>query len=165
VRALLYLLTCVRTEQRAVLPYRRHIPSLAHLTTEEKRAFAQILSATTKRYDNLFSCSFAYSMGIHQRPTPAADDATDDVDDVAHLHLHFMPPLLRSATVRKFLVGCVPFASYWVGSVVADGSWRRFELAGEAQRDLTPEQAAGRLRACSEIHYLDALETEQSTVE
>lgn len=71
------------------------------------------MANVTKRYDNLFSCSFAYSMGIHQRPLPAAESARDfigdsegrDEDDVAHLHLHFSPPLLRSASVRKFLVG------------------------------------------------------------
>ncbi|KAI0062214.1 galactose-1-phosphate uridyl transferase [Artomyces pyxidatus] len=120
-----------------LLPYHRHIPSLLHLTDKENDSFARILSAMTKRYDNLFQCSFAYSMGIHQRPVPAPDGVQDDDDDdVAHLHLHFFPPLLRSATVRKFLVG--------------------FELMAEAQRDLTPEQAAQRLRACSEVHYLDA---------
>lgn len=81
-----------------------------HLTPEEKTAFAQILSQITIRYDNLFSCSFAYSMGIHQRPVPPTTDAVaDDQDEenVAHLHLHFAPPLLRSASVRKFLVGYV----------------------------------------------------------
>lgn len=72
-------------------------------------------------------------MGIHQSPTPGSHGE-------AHLHLHFAPPLLRSATVRKFLVG--------------------FELMAEAQRDLTPEQAAGRLRVLSEVHYLDTIEQE-----
>ncbi|KAF4578689.1 galactose-1-phosphate uridyl transferase [Pleurotus pulmonarius] len=111
-----------------VLPYVRHIPSIADLTNDEIASFADILSSVTVVYDNLFSCSFAYSMGIHQRPVP------DARDDIAHLHLHFAPPLLRSASVRKFLVG--------------------FELMAEAQRDLTPEQGATRLRACSRIHYL-----------
>ncbi|KAJ7632320.1 galactose-1-phosphate uridylyltransferase [Roridomyces roridus] len=99
-----------------MLPYKRHISSIAELDAEEKSAFADILSQVTIRFDNLFSCLFAYSMGIHQRPTLSGND-------VAHLHLHFSPPLLRSATVRKFLVG--------------------FELMAEAQRDLTSEQAAG----------------------
>ncbi|KAG6878763.1 hypothetical protein C0993_008062 [Termitomyces sp. T159_Od127] len=112
-----------------LLPYKRHIPSIAELSPEEQSSLAQILSKVTIRYDNLFSCSFPYSMGIHQRPIP------NDQDDVAHLHFHFTPPLLRSATVKKFLVG--------------------FELMAEAQRDLTPEQAATRLRECSEKHYLD----------
>ncbi|KAH8108202.1 galactose-1-phosphate uridyl transferase [Cristinia sonorae] len=120
-----------------LLPYKRHIPSLVHLSSREKTSLAQILSDVTKRYDNLFSCSFAYSMGIHQRPVPPPSETGtgDDSGDIAHLHFHFKPPLLRSATVKKFLVG--------------------FELMAEPQRDLTPEQAAARLRACSQIHYAD----------
>ncbi|KAI4522098.1 galactose-1-phosphate uridylyltransferase [Schizophyllum commune Tattone D] len=116
-----------------LLPYKRHIPSLQELTTEEKTSFADALSRVTKRYDNLFFCSFAYSMGIHQRPLPV--EASNGAGEEAHLHLHFAPPLLRNASIRKFLVG--------------------FELMAEAQRDLTPEQAAARLRGCSEVHYLD----------
>lgn len=88
-------------------------------------------------------------MGIHQRPVPVVDDLNDD-DGVAHLHVHFDPPLLRSATVKKFLVGCVagpihvhPFTPFF-----------RFELMAEPQRDLTPEQAAEKLRGCSDNHYL-----------
>ncbi|KAI0362789.1 galactose-1-phosphate uridylyltransferase [Trametes cingulata] len=122
-----------------LLPHKRHIPSIVHLTQEEKASFAEILSKVTVRYDNLFSCSFAYSMGIHQRPVPPSSGAIPEDQDelnVAHLHLHFAPPLLRSASVRKFLVG--------------------FELMAEPQRDLTPEQAAQRLRALSDVHYLNA---------
>ncbi|KAJ3827701.1 galactose-1-phosphate uridyl transferase [Lentinula raphanica] len=119
-----------------LLPYRRHIPSIFHLTPDEKVSFADILSKVTKRYDNLFSCSFAYSMGIHQRPIPLSSPEDTDEDDIAHLHLHFSPPLLRSATVKKFMAG--------------------IELMAESQRDITPEQAAQRLRECSEIHYMDA---------
>ena len=105
-------LTCLDPSltQSSVLPYKRHVPSIVHLSQEEKRAFAQILSLVTIRYDNLFSCSFAYSMGIHQRPVPPASDAIaedQDEENLAHLHLHFAPPLLRSASVRKFLVGYV----------------------------------------------------------
>ena len=76
------------------------------MTTAEQWSFAEITSKITKRYDNLFSCSFAYSMGVHQRPVPPLSgfDGQDE-EDVAHLHLHFAPPLLRSASVRKFLVG------------------------------------------------------------
>ncbi|KAF8964080.1 HIT-like domain-containing protein [Flammula alnicola] len=92
-----------------LLPCRRHIESISQLDQEEKKAFADILSRVTRRYDNLFSSSFAYSMGIHQRPVPAKEgDATihdDDKKNFAHLHLHFEPPLLRSASIRKFLVG------------------------------------------------------------
>lgn len=123
-----------------LLPYKRHIASIDQLTDSEKTSFADALSRITKRYDNLFQCSFAYSMGIHQRPTPAPAGSTaapeDDEENIAHLHLSFAPPLLRSASVRKFLVG--------------------FELMAEPQRDLTPEQAAARLRALSEVHYMDS---------
>jgi diadenosine tetraphosphate (Ap4A) HIT family hydrolase len=96
-------------ETPSVLPRLRHVPSILHLTKEEKLSFANILSLVTKRYDNLFSCSFAYSMGIHQRPTPPKDECTDSDNEanIAHLHVHFFPPLLRSASVRKFLVGYV----------------------------------------------------------
>ncbi|KAH7907969.1 galactose-1-phosphate uridylyltransferase [Hygrophoropsis aurantiaca] len=124
-----------------VLPHRRHIPSLCHLQALETESLADIISRVTKRYDNLFSCSFAYAMGIHQRPVPPREEDNEfvaDKDDIAHLHLHFEPPLLRSANVRKFLAG--------------------FETMAEPQRDLTPEQAAKRLRDCSEVHYLLDLE-------
>ncbi|KZO95244.1 galactose-1-phosphate uridyl transferase [Calocera viscosa TUFC12733] len=115
-----------------LVPTNRHITSLLDLTPDERNTFAKALSRLTKKYDNLFRCSFAYSMGIHQRPTPTQ---LDEAGEAAHLHLHFDPPLLRSASVRKFLVG--------------------FELMAEAQRDLTPEQAAKRLRELPEVHYLD----------
>lgn len=116
-----------------LLPFRRHISSIDRLTNPEKSALAEVLARLTVRYDNLFGCPFAYSMGIHQRPVPALDFSEDD-RDLAHLHIHFDPPLLRSSTVRKFLVG--------------------FELMAEPQRDLTPEQAAEKLRGCSDCHYL-----------
>lgn len=87
-----------------VLPYRRHIPSLMELDEGEKITLADALSRITKRYDNLFQTSFAYSMGIHQRPVPRVVDNRSDYD-VAQVHFHFYPPLLRSATVKKFLVG------------------------------------------------------------
>ena len=76
---------------------------------------------------------------------------SDDEADIAHLHVHFFPPLLRSASVRKFLVG-------YVFCLVMDPLIQEtdsFELMAEAQRDITPEQAASRLRACPEVHYLD----------
>jgi UDPglucose--hexose-1-phosphate uridylyltransferase len=87
---------------------------------------ALALKRMTTRYDNLFGCSFPYSMGVHAAPPGASADHW-------RLHLHFYPPLLRSASVRKFMVG--------------------FELLAEAQRDLTPEAAAERLRAAPELHY------------
>ncbi|KAI9315224.1 galactose-1-phosphate uridylyltransferase [Dichotomocladium elegans] len=103
-----------------------HVQSLTRMSDPSQRDLADILRRVTCRYDNLFNCPFPYSMGIHQAPVRGNHDE-------AHLHLHFYPPLLRSATVRKFLVG--------------------FEMLGEPQRDITPEQAAERLRACSDIHY------------
>ena len=109
-----------------VLP-RRHVLRLPELLDTERNALAAILKQLLVRYDNLFETSFPYSMGWHGAPT--------DVGDYAHwqLHAHFYPPLLRSATVRKFMVG--------------------FEMLGEAQRDITAEQAAARLRALSDVHY------------
>lgn len=107
------------------------VPCLLNLTHNMRRDLADIYRRVTARYDNLFMTLFPYSMGIHQAPILKEQDPTHH--PYAHLHIHFYPPLLRSATVRKFMVG--------------------FELLGEAQRDLTAEQAAERLRACSEVHF------------
>jgi UDPglucose--hexose-1-phosphate uridylyltransferase len=106
---------------------RRHVTDLEALTGGERDDLADLLKRLTTRYDNLFETAFPYSMGFHQRP------ADGRAHDEWHLHAHFFPPLLRSATVRKFMVG--------------------FEMLGEAQRDITAEQAAERLRAQSERHY------------
>ena len=111
-----------------VLPL-RHLGSFADLTAAEHTALAAILKAVTTRYDNLFQVSFPYSMGFHQSPTHG------QAHDAMHFHAHFYPPLLRSAEIRKFMVG--------------------FELLGQPQRDLTPETAAERLRALPEKHYAD----------
>ncbi|TPX36273.1 UDP-glucose---hexose-1-phosphate uridylyltransferase [Synchytrium microbalum] len=108
-----------------VLP-KSHISSLSELSATQKSELASILAKITCRFDNLFNCSFPYSMGVHGAPV-------GDRSGVNHLHLHFYPPLLRSATVKKFLVG--------------------YEMMAESQRDLTAEQAAERLRNCSEVHY------------
>lgn len=99
---------------------RRPVSHLGELTDSERDQLADIVKRLTTRYDNLFDISFPYSAGIHQSPT----DGTAHPE--CHLHLHFYPPLLRSATVRKFLVG--------------------YEMLAESQRDLTPEAAAERLR-------------------
>ena len=99
---------------------KRHLSSIEQLTGEERDGLADILQRTTARYDRLFNVSFPYSMGFHQRPTDGA------AHDEHHLHLHFYPPLLRSATVRKFLVG--------------------YEMLATPQRDITAESAASRLR-------------------
>ena len=114
----------------ALLLPRRHVLRLPDLTGAERDSLASILKRLLTRYDNLFETSFPYSMGWHAAPNDAAD--------YTHwqLHAHFYPPLLRSATVRKFMVG--------------------YEMLGEAQRDLTAEQAAARLRDLSDVHYLDA---------
>ena len=91
---------------------RRVVPSLLDLSDDERHALADVLKRLVRRYDRLFDTRFPYSMGLHQ---------------TSHLHAHFYPPLLRSAAVRKFMVG--------------------YELLAEPQRDLTPEEAAERLRA------------------
>lgn len=106
---------------------RRHILRLPDLADTERASLADILQRLLIRYDNLFETSFPYSMGWHGAPFRA--------EDTHHwqLHAHFYPPLLRSATVKKFMVG--------------------YEMLGEAQRDLTAEQAAARLRELSGVHY------------
>jgi UDPglucose--hexose-1-phosphate uridylyltransferase len=108
---------------------RRHVGEMGELAGDERDALADILRRVTIRYDNLFEAPFPYSMGFHQRPV------RDPQAGLWHFHAHFYPPLLRSATIRKFMVG--------------------FELLGSPQRDVTPEDAAARLRQVSDIHYLE----------
>ncbi|KAI8821655.1 galactose-1-phosphate uridylyltransferase [Fimicolochytrium jonesii] len=107
---------------------KQHVTALPQLSASQRTDLADILRRITCRYDNLFQTSFPYSMGVHGAPTDGKDHDGD-----CHLHLHMYPPLLRSATVKKFLVG--------------------FEMMGEPQRDLTSEQAAEKLRNCSEVHF------------
>lgn len=106
---------------------KRHFGSIIAMNKLETIAFAEILKGITVKYDNLFETSFPYSSGIHQAPT----------DQIAHpewhFHMHFYPPLLRSATVKKFMVG--------------------YEMMGEAQRDISAEKSAAILRELPEIHY------------
>ena len=113
-----------------VLP-KRHVLRLPDLTDDERDALADILKRMLVRFDNLFETSFPYCSGWHGAPTGEAGDC-------AHwqLHAHYYPPLLRSASVQKFV------ASY--------------EWLAEAQRDLSPEGAAARLHALSETHYRKA---------
>ena len=99
---------------------RRHIGSLLEFTESEVAHLSAILKRLTSNYDKVFDVPFPYSMGFHQSPSDGVPH------DEWHFHAHFYPPLLRSATVRKFMVG--------------------FELLGNAQRDITPEIAAQRLR-------------------
>jgi len=106
-----------------VLP-RTHTGSLLGLTEPDRDGLADILCRLTRRYDGLFGVAFPYSMGLHQPPTDGADYPE------WHLHAHFYPPLLRSATIRKFMVG--------------------YELLAGPQRDITPETAAARLREIPE---------------
>ena len=127
----------------AVLPYwaiwpfetlllpRRHVLRLPDLDNDERDALAEILRRLLIRYDNLFETSFPYSMGWHGAPFVRDNSRTAPIH--WQLHAHFYPPLLRSATVRKFMVG--------------------YEMLSEAQRDLTAEQAAARLRDVEEVHY------------
>ena len=109
-----------------VLPH-RHVGAIDELSPEESGALAEVLSGLTIRYDNLFRTSFPYSMGFHQKPTDKRPHAE------WHLHAHYYPPLLRSATIRKFMVG--------------------FELLGSPQRDITAERAAEALRGAPAAHY------------
>jgi UDPglucose--hexose-1-phosphate uridylyltransferase len=102
-------------------------PRLTDLTAEERFALADILRRLLCRYDNLFEASFPYTMGWHGAPFDGSDPSPWRV------HAHFYPPLLRSATVRKFMVG--------------------YEMLAEAQRDITPESAAERLRGLPDEHY------------
>ena len=115
----------LRPYELLLLP-RRPVARLPDLSAPERIALAALLQQVLVRYDNLFETPFPYSLGWHGAPFGA---------DAAHwqLHAHIYPPLLRSATVKKFMVG--------------------FELLAEAQRDLTAEQAAARLRSLPAEHY------------
>jgi UDPglucose--hexose-1-phosphate uridylyltransferase len=113
-----------------ILISKRHVGSMAELNHGERNLLADILKQLTTRYDNLFEISFPYSMGFHQRPTDSEPHAE------WHLHAHYYPPLLRSATVQKFMVG--------------------YEMLGTPQRDITPESAAERLRQLSGTHYRES---------
>ena len=117
----------------AVWPYetmivsKRHVQHIGQFTEREKHGLAVILKQLTTRYDNLFSTSFPYSAGMHQSPVNSGGHPE------WHWHMHFYPPLLRSATVKKFMVG--------------------YEMLATPQRDITPEMAARQLREQSPVHY------------
>ena len=106
---------------------RRHLGAMPELNGDERDGLADALKRLTTRFDNLFETSFPYTMGFHQTPTDR------QAHPEFHFHAHFYPPLLRSATVRKFMVG--------------------FEMLAMPQRDITPEEAARRLRDCPEEHF------------
>ena len=100
---------------------KRHFQHILQMTAAEKDDFARIIKQLTAIYDSLFQVSFPYSAGMHQSPTDGQEYPE------WHFHMHFYPPLLRSATVKKFMVG--------------------YEMLGNPQRDITPEWAAERLRS------------------
>ncbi|MEK6475984.1 UDP-glucose--hexose-1-phosphate uridylyltransferase [Catalinimonas sp. 4WD22] len=106
---------------------KRHLQNILQFTEEEKQAYAKMLKQLTILYDNLFETSFPYSAGIHQAPTDGLEHTE------WHFHHHFYPPLLRSATVKKFMVG--------------------YEMLGDPQRDITAESSAERLRNLPQEHY------------
>jgi len=108
---------------------KRHVPDIAGFSEEEKKSFALILKQLTAKYDNLFEISFPYSAGMHQAPVNDGDHPE------WHWHMHFYPPLLRSATVKKFMVD--------------------YEMLANPQRDITAESAAEKLKSLSEIHFLE----------
>jgi UDPglucose--hexose-1-phosphate uridylyltransferase len=109
-----------------VIP-KRHVSCISEFREDEKDSFADAIKRISTRYDNLFETSFPYSSGLHQSPT----DGHDRSD--YHTHMHWYPPLLRSANIKKFMVG--------------------YEMLASPQRDLTPEASAERLRRLSEVHY------------
>lgn len=115
----------------AMIISKTHYKSILELSENEIIDFASILKTLTIKYDNLFQTPFPYSSGIHQAPT------NNNLNSEWHMHMSFYPPLLRSSSVKKFMVG--------------------YEMFGEPQRDITPEHAAEKLRNCSEIHFSSAM--------
>lgn len=115
------------------------ISDIGQLSDAQANQLAAILSTLTIKYDNVFNCSFPYSMGWHNAPSDLK------VRDHWLLHAHFYPPLLRSSSVKKHMVG--------------------YEMMAESQRDLTPEQAASILRSASPTHYKHAVNSVKPTRE
>lgn len=117
----------------AVWPYetmimpKRHYQSIIQFSREVRMGFASMIKKVTIMYDNLFDTSFPYSSGIHQAPTDGKEHSE------WHLHMSFYPPLLRSANIKKFMVG--------------------YEMFANPQRDITAEQAARKLKELSDVHY------------
>jgi UDPglucose--hexose-1-phosphate uridylyltransferase len=108
---------------------KQHIGGLGSIDLAMRDGLADIFKQLTTRYDNLFETSFPYSMGFHQSPTDG------QAHPEWHLHAHFYPPLLRSATIRKFMVG--------------------YEMLASPQRDIAPEAAAAILKNLDAIHYIE----------
>ncbi|OAL03424.1 galactose-1-phosphate uridylyltransferase [Phaeosphaeriaceae sp. SRC1lsM3a] len=122
-----------------LLTSKQHKRALVDFSKAERAQLAECIAEVTRRYDNLFETQFPYSMGLHQAPLTG----TSEEIECSHFHIHFYPPLLRSATIRKFQVG--------------------YEMLAEPQRDITPEQAAERLRGCGGELYRKKLEGSPST--
>ena len=120
----------------AVWPYetmiipKRRISNILQLKPDERKDFSRAIQAVTVKYDNLFKISFPYSAGLHQASTDGHKH------NEWHFHMHFYPPLLRSAQIKKFMVG--------------------YEMLAEPQRDVTPEESAKILRETSTVHYKSA---------
>ena len=111
-----------------ILP-RAHLANILDMTPAQRADLADAMVRLGVRYDNIFQTSFPYSMGIHQAPTDNGEHPH------WHFHIHYYPPLLRSRSVKKFMVG--------------------YEMMAMPQRDLTAEAAAARIREQSEIHYME----------
>uniref|UniRef100_F1L8W2 Probable galactose-1-phosphate uridylyltransferase n=1 Tax=Ascaris suum TaxID=6253 RepID=F1L8W2_ASCSU len=111
---------------------KKHVISLNEINPEQKRLLADIIRKLLIKYDNLFQCSFPFSMGWQSAPTGRY---LQEDRSFWTLRAVYLPPLLRSATVRKFMAG--------------------YELVSEPQRDITPEKAAAMLREQNEVHYLE----------
>ncbi|MEL7006597.1 MAG: galactose-1-phosphate uridylyltransferase, partial [Bacteroidota bacterium] len=111
----------------AMIAPKKPYSNILELESRDKKQFAEAIKWLTVRYDNLFNISFPYSSGIHQAPTDGKEHPE------WHWHMSFYPPLLRSATVKKFMVG--------------------YEMFGNPQRDITPERSAEMLRDAAQIHY------------
>jgi UDPglucose--hexose-1-phosphate uridylyltransferase len=120
----------------AMIISKRHMQDITQFRDEEKDSLSDIMRQLLVRYDNLFETSFPYSAGMHQRPVNGG------THEAWHWHMHFYPPLLRSATVKKFMVG--------------------YEMLGNPQRDVTAEWAAERLRNLPGVHYKHAASVQQS---
>lgn len=116
---------------------KEHRQNISQFSDAEKIALAEILKELTIKYDNLFNVSFPYSAGMHQNPVNNGEYPE------WHWHMHFYPPLLRSATVKKFMVG--------------------YEMLANPQRDITAEKAAEQLRLCSSTHYSVELQNKDTT--
>lgn len=112
-----------------ILP-RKHSSAISSMGSVETAELAEIMQRLAICYDNLFQTSFPYSMGIHQQPTDGCNR------DYWHYHIHYLPPLLRSQSVKKHMVG--------------------YELLAMPQRDITAEEAAKQLQRQSTVHYLEA---------